>query len=83
MTIYPSTSLRAGSGAIYEKNLSTSEVTTYYFAGSQRVAMRKGGVPIWFIADQLGSTSLALDASGNEVANSRQKYDAVPRRTVE
>jgi len=61
-------------GAIYEKNLNTNEVTTYYFAGAQRVAMRKGGVPTWFIADHLGSTSLALDINGNEVANSRQKY---------
>ena len=54
-------------GAIYEKNISTGEVTTYYFAGSQRVAMRKGGVPTWFIADHLGSTSLTLDASGNKI----------------
>ncbi len=62
-------------GAIYEKNLSTSEVTTYYFAGSQRIAMRKNsGAPTWFIADHLGSTSLSLDANGNEIANTRQKY---------
>lgn len=62
-------------GAIYEKNVSTGEVTTYYFAGSQRIAMRKnGGAPTWFISDQLGSTSLALDSSGNEIAGTRQKY---------
>jgi hypothetical protein len=37
--------------------------------------MRKnGGAPTWFISDQLGSTSLALDAIGNEIVNSRQKY---------
>jgi RHS repeat-associated protein len=62
-------------GAIYEKNLTINEVTTYYFAGSQRVAMRKnGGAPTWFIADHLGSTSLALDNSGNEIAGTREKY---------
>jgi uncharacterized protein RhaS with RHS repeats len=39
-------------GALYEKNITTGEVTTYYFAGAQRVAMRKnGGAPTWFIAD--------------------------------
>ena len=33
-------------GAIYEKNLNTGEVTMYYFAGSQRVALRVEGDPV-------------------------------------
>ena len=47
-------------GAIYEKNLSTSEVTTYYFAGSQRVAMRKGGTLSYFVADHPAQRAAAL-----------------------
>jgi RHS repeat-associated protein len=58
-------------GAIYEKNLSTGEVTTYYFAGSQRVAMRKGGNLYYFVTDHLGSTSVTLDASGNKIGEMR------------
>jgi RHS repeat-associated protein len=54
-------------GAIYEKNLTTGEMTTYYFAGSQRVAMRQGAMFYYFLADHLGSTSLTLDASGNKI----------------
>ena len=56
---------------------------SYYFAGSQLVAMRVQGDPVaqnnglFFLhADHLGSTSLATDASGAVVPNSRQSYDA-------
>jgi RHS repeat-associated protein len=48
---------------------------SYYFAGSQRVAMRVQGDPvagnngvIYFAADHLGSTSLTMDASGNSLS---------------
>jgi RHS repeat-associated protein len=61
-------------GAMYEKNLTSGEVTRYYFAGSQRVAMRKGSSLYYFVTDHLGSTSLALDSNGNEIANTREKY---------
>jgi hypothetical protein len=58
-------------GAIYEKNVTTGVTRTYYFAGSQRIAMRVEGDPVpanngvfYFVVDHLGSTSLTLDASG-------------------
>ncbi len=46
-------------------------VTKYYFAGAQRVAMRKTVVPqsetlTYLFGDHLGSTSLAVDASDAE-----------------
>jgi RHS repeat-associated protein len=49
----------------------------YYYAGSQRVAMREltstGGNTLYYLhADHLGSTSLTTDSSGNVVA--RQNY---------
>jgi hypothetical protein len=31
-------------GNYYEKNVTTGQVTKYYFFGSQRIAMRKAGV---------------------------------------
>jgi RHS repeat-associated protein len=46
-------------------------VRTYYFAGSQRVAMRQGGWVTYFASDHLGSTSLTLDASGNKIGEMR------------
>jgi hypothetical protein len=44
----------------YEKNLSTAQVTKYYYFGSQRVAMRKDNVVQYLLGDHLGSTRLAL-----------------------
>ena len=45
---------------------------SYYFAGSQRVAMREatssGSTVYYFAADHLGSTSLTMDASGNSLS---------------
>lgn len=38
-------------GALFEKNVSTGVVTTYYFAGGQRVAMRQGGVLYYLHGD--------------------------------
>jgi RHS repeat-associated protein len=40
------------------------EVTKYYYAGMQRVAMRKNGTVFYLHGDHLGSTSLATDAGG-------------------
>jgi hypothetical protein len=94
---------------LYEKNLSTGEVTTYYFAGSQRIATpalyRRRFCAVHVCARTaehqrgssriippsapplrghgVGSTSLAVDNNGNEIANSRQKYYAVPRSAAE
>jgi len=45
--------------------------TTYYFAGGQRIAMRKAGVVYYLHGDHLGSASLATDASGAKVSEMR------------
>jgi RHS repeat-associated protein len=49
-------------------------VTKYYYAGSQRIAMRKNGTLNYIIGDHLGSTSLMTDAAG--VIVSQQQYKA-------
>ena len=63
-------------GAYYEVTGST--VTKYYFAGTQRVAMRKYTVPSsmaveYFLGDHLGSTSITTDANGAKVSEMRYK----------
>ncbi len=45
--------------------------TTYYFAGGQRIAMRKSGEITYLHGDHLGSASLATDASGAKVSDMR------------
>jgi RHS repeat-associated protein len=60
-------------GAIYEKNLSTTITTTYYFAGSTRIAMRQGGVLTYLAGDHLGSTSLTLDQNGNKIGEMKYR----------
>jgi hypothetical protein len=54
-------------GAHYE--VTGSQVTKYYYAGSQRVAMRKYTIPSsvvveYFLSDHLGSTSITTDNTG-------------------
>jgi hypothetical protein len=49
-------------GNYFEMSVSGGVPTTqtYYYAGSERVAMRKdGGSPSWLLGDHLGSTSLS------------------------
>lgn len=47
----------------------TTEWEKYYYAGSVRLAMREDGdSPLYLISDHLGSTSLVIDTSGQEVA---------------
>ncbi len=48
-------------------------VTKYYYAGAQRIAMRKDGTLNYLLGDHLGSTSLTTDASGNVVSELRYK----------
>ncbi len=44
----------------------------YYYAGSQRLAMRKGSSTLSFLlGDHLGSTSLTANSSGGKVAELR------------
>ena len=61
-------------GELYEvRRASPDEVTKYYYFGGQRVAMREPDDDVvWLHGDHLGSTSLTVDASGDEVA--RQLY---------
>jgi len=63
-------------GSHYEVTGST--VTKYYFAGSQRVAMRKYTIPQpmtveYFLGDHLGSTSITADSTGAKVSEMRYK----------
>jgi RHS repeat-associated protein len=46
-------------------------VTKYYYAGAQRIAMRKDGTLSYILGDHLGSTSLVTDASGNNPLETR------------
>ena len=63
-------------GGYYE--LTGSTVTKYYFAGTQRAAMRKYTVPSsmaveYFLSDHLGSTSITTDVNGTKVSETRYK----------
>ncbi|MBL8098507.1 MAG: RHS repeat-associated core domain-containing protein [Anaerolineales bacterium] len=49
-------------------------MTKYYYAGSQRIAMRKNGTLTYILGDHLGSTSLVTDSNG--VVISETKYKA-------
>ena len=51
--------------------IGTGVVTKYYFAGTQRIAMRKGGVLTYMLSDHLGSTSLIANASGAVISETR------------
>lgn len=58
-------------GAHYE--VTGSIVTKYYFAGTQRIALRKDGVLTYVLSDHLGSTSLVTDASGQVISQTKYK----------
>jgi RHS repeat-associated protein len=58
-------------GSHYEVTGST--ITKYYYAGSQRIAMRTNGTLNYLLGDHLGSTSLTTDAGGNVVSEVRYK----------
>jgi RHS repeat-associated protein len=62
-------------GSHYEiANPGTNQVATkYYLAGGVRVAIRKGEVLSYLLADHIGSTSLSTDASGNRTSELRYK----------
>ena len=70
-------------GGIYEVN-SDGSVVTYYSAYGRSIAVRRqpaagvAGTLSWLVADQLGTTTLALDATGAVVADARYwPYGAV------
>ena len=67
-TVYPSTSLRAGIGNIYERDNGTT-LRKFYYAGGVRVALRTGGQTYYLLNDhpsamlRTGLTSTAITAS--------------------
>jgi len=52
----------------FEKNLSTSEVTTHYYLGGKEIAFRKGSTLEYLHTDHLGSTSVTTNTSGPQVS---------------
>jgi RHS repeat-associated protein len=62
-------------GNYFEWNVALGEGTRYYYAGSARLAMRKGsGATAYFITDHLGSTNKLVDHTGAPLAGERQLY---------
>jgi len=51
-------------GSHFEKNVTTGEVTKYYYLGGRRVAMRKDGILTYLHGDHLGSASMTTNALG-------------------
>jgi RHS repeat-associated protein len=59
-------------GNYFEWTGSTSTMVKYYYAGGQRVAMRKGSSTLYFLlGDHLGSTSITANSSGGKAAELR------------
>ena len=52
---------------VYDKNLTTSEITTHYFLGGKEIAFRKGTTLEYVHTDHLGSTSVTSNSSGTVV----------------
>ena len=48
----------------YEKNITTSEITTHYYLGGKQIAVRKGSTVNYLLLDHLGSTSVIADITG-------------------
>ena len=60
-------------GNHFEWTGNTSSMVKYYYAGSQRVAMRVGSnAPSYLLGDHLGSTSLTMNSDGT--LNTTQRY---------
>ena len=58
-------------GAHYE--VTNGTITKYYYAGSQRIALRTNGTLNFLLGDHLGSTSLTTDATGVVISEMRYK----------
>jgi RHS repeat-associated protein len=52
----------------YEKNLTTGEVTTYYYLGDRLVAQRKGTTVSYIHEDHLTGTSVTSDSNGAQTS---------------
>ena len=55
-------------GRYYEKNMTTSTVTSYYYLGGKLVALKKGSTLEYVHQDHLSSSSLSSDSSGGQVS---------------
>ena len=66
-------------GKYYEKNMSTGNVTTYYYLGDRLVALRSGTNLRYTHLDHLGSVNVVTDSSGNEVGHIRYLPSGMPR----
>lgn len=71
VTYYPSTRSGRRVGAHYE--ISAGVVSKYYYAGSQRIAMRVSDTLSFIFGDHLGSTSMTTDSNGNITSQMRYK----------
>ncbi len=59
-------------GVHFEWTGSTTSMIKYYYAGSQRAAVRQGSSTVYYLlSDHLGSTSLTANSSGGKVAELR------------
>jgi RHS repeat-associated protein len=68
-------------GNYFEWKGSTSTMVKYYYAGTERVAMKTGAEdPKWLVGDHLGSTSVVANYDGtvfiNGITPARQGYKA-------
>ena len=64
----------------FEKNTTTGEATSYYYAGTTRVAVRSSTSGLKFLhADHLGSTTVTTDLSANVVGQQRYYAYGQPR----
>jgi len=57
---------------VYDPGGPNEEVTKYYYASGQRIAMRQGDALYWIHGDHLGSTAITTDDSG--VKESELRY---------
>jgi RHS repeat-associated protein len=58
-------------GTHYE--VTNGVITKYYYAGTQRIAMRKNGTLTYLFGDHLGSTSIVTDSSGALISETKYK----------
>ena len=62
-------------GEYFEWQPATTALTKYYYAGSQRIAIRVGeDAPLWLLGDHLGSTSVVANTDATQ--HSRKGYKA-------
>ncbi len=55
----------------YQKNVTTDEVTKYYYLGGRMVAVKEGTTLRYTHQDHLGSSTVSTNASGDQVAGLR------------